>query len=339
MKSERYTISAQALKFHLRRFEDLGGRVKPQVLQKHYGISLADLEDNDRRFPLQLVYDSSNRASRLLNEPLLGLKHMSGHYRDFVSLADYFESLAVNVSDLVALLSRYVCLSTDLGILSWSAFGDEVQLRFVATQPLQVTYHQTDAALLMVKQAIENTFALKPKKVFVDHEDAFGLADQYSEFFAVQVLFDQSVNALIFDKTAFFEASKAGATFADAVPIFEKNLQRLREAPVADKDGSVSESAQFMIERLLVRGEPSRADIAKLLGVSVRTLQRKLADEKTSYQALLEDTRKRLVDLYLKNTQYSHTEIALLLGYSESSQFYKAFRKWFGCSPSHYKTT
>ncbi len=80
-----------------------------------------------------------------------------------------------------------------------------------------------------------------------------------------------------------------------------------------------------------------RNQLAKTLNLSERTLQRRLADEGSSYQQLLNDTRRQLAERYLRDGQLAATEIALLLGYSEPSVFFRAFRQWTGLTPGEYR--
>ncbi len=87
----------------------------------------------------------------------------------------------------------------------------------------------------------------------------------------------------------------------------------------------------------LSHGEPDRAELARTLNLSERTLQRRLADEGSSYQQLLSDTRQQLAQRYLDDGQLPAAEIALLLGYSEPSVFFRAFRNWTGVTPGEYR--
>lgn len=87
----------------------------------------------------------------------------------------------------------------------------------------------------------------------------------------------------------------------------------------------------------LSRGEPDRAALARTLNLSERTLQRRLADEGSSYQQLLSDTRQQLAERYLDDGQLPAAEIALLLGYSEPSVFFRAFRNWTGVTPGEFR--
>jgi len=71
--------------------------------------------------------------------------------------------------------------------------------------------------------------------------------------------------------------------------------------------------------------------------MSERTLQRRLREEGTTYQATLERTRHYLARDLLRNTQMSLAEVAVQLGFSEPSTFFRAFKRWEGATPGQYR--
>ena len=81
-------------------------------------------------------------------------------------------------------------------------------------------------------------------------------------------------------------------------------------------------------------GEPQEA---RLLAVSQRSLQGKLKEEGTTYQAVLDSVRRELATAYLEDDGLSLAEIAFLLGYADQSAFNHAFHKWTGDSPLRFK--
>ena len=83
-------------------------------------------------------------------------------------------------------------------------------------------------------------------------------------------------------------------------------------------------------------GEPSLEKIARSLGMSPRSLNRHLACRNTSYRRILTEVRKELARLYLRQKNLSVIETAFRLGYADSSNFTRAFKHWFGVSPSRY---
>ncbi|AIR90399.1 AraC family transcriptional regulator [Pseudomonas cremoricolorata] len=82
---------------------------------------------------------------------------------------------------------------------------------------------------------------------------------------------------------------------------------------------------------------PDAERLARQLCLSVSTLRRRLADEGQTYQGLKDSVRRQLAVAWLAEQGAAMDTIAERLGYADSSSFYKAFRKWFGCNPGHYR--
>lgn len=82
---------------------------------------------------------------------------------------------------------------------------------------------------------------------------------------------------------------------------------------------------------------PSLEGVCQELGLSRRTLQRRLKEHGLEYSTLVEDVRRELALAYIKDSGYSMTEISLLVGYTESASFTRAFRRWTGQSPQQYR--
>ncbi|MCB1636031.1 MAG: helix-turn-helix domain-containing protein, partial [Xanthomonadales bacterium] len=89
--------------------------------------------------------------------------------------------------------------------------------------------------------------------------------------------------------------------------------------------------------RMLPEGEPSAEQVASSLHLSLRSLQRRLAEEDSSYEQLLLLTREELARSYLQDPRHAISEIAYLLGYADASCFTRAFRRWTGMAPSVYR--
>jgi AraC-like DNA-binding protein len=84
-------------------------------------------------------------------------------------------------------------------------------------------------------------------------------------------------------------------------------------------------------------GDCSRDRVASALCMSPTTLQLKLSQRGTNFQQLLDDTRKELACSYLSQAARSVTEITFLLGFSDTSNFTRAFKRWTGVSPTDYR--
>lgn len=116
---------------------------------------------------------------------------------------------------------------------------------------------------------------------------------------------------------------------------FEPELsKRLAEL---EADDSISSRVKSALIELLPGGLSGIDAVSEKLGLSRRTLQRKLSEEGTTFQKQLNNTRKLLAIHYIRNTNMSTNEIAYLLGYQEVNSFLRAFITWTGKSISEYK--
>ena len=93
-----------------------------------------------------------------------------------------------------------------------------------------------------------------------------------------------------------------------------------------------------LIAPLLPHGQVSMREIALRLGLSPRTLMRRLAEEKLTFSSVLESLRKDLADRYLQDKALSISKVAWLLGYQEQSAFNHAFKRWTGRTPREART-
>ncbi|MYN01585.1 helix-turn-helix domain-containing protein [Pseudoduganella sp. DS3] len=91
---------------------------------------------------------------------------------------------------------------------------------------------------------------------------------------------------------------------------------------------------QEILASLLPKGPPHREHVAALMAMSERTLQRRLAEEGTSFSALVDETRRALARQSLEAGELSLKMLSFQLGFSEPSAFYRACKRWFGTTPS-----
>lgn len=84
-------------------------------------------------------------------------------------------------------------------------------------------------------------------------------------------------------------------------------------------------------------GDPLRADIARQLCLSERTLQRRLQEEGTSFNELVDQIRRELAQQYLSDRRLTMAQAAYLLGFSDQSTFFRACKRWFDTSPGEYR--
>ena len=118
---------------------------------------------------------------------------------------------------------------------------------------------------------------------------------------------------------------------------FEPELKR--RLSMMETDDSCAVRVRSALMELLPSGECTIDDVAKKLGYSKRSLQRKLQEEDTNFQKQLNHTRELLARTYLANTDMTTEDIAFLLGYQESGSFLRAFTVWTGQTVNEYRNT
>jgi AraC-like DNA-binding protein len=97
------------------------------------------------------------------------------------------------------------------------------------------------------------------------------------------------------------------------------------------------ETVERLITDRLTRGDAKLESVATELGMSPRTLSRRLTEQSTTFNAIIEVLRKELALKFLQDSNLVLTEIAFLMGYTEISTFSHAFKRWTGTSPAAYR--
>jgi len=112
----------------------------------------------------------------------------------------------------------------------------------------------------------------------------------------------------------------------------------LRQLSLAGRDEpDVVDDARAHIRQRLVLGEPGLEDIAEQIGMTSWSLQRRLREQGLTFSALVDKQRQELATYYMRQQQLPISELAPLLGYSETSAFSRALRRWFGVSPRQWR--
>jgi AraC-like DNA-binding protein len=100
---------------------------------------------------------------------------------------------------------------------------------------------------------------------------------------------------------------------------------------------SIPEQVKIALKRSLASGRPELADIAYELGMSERTLQRRITEQGTTFRDLIMEARQELGRTLLSDPSTDIDEVACLLGYQDTSSFYRAFREWEGVTPNQWR--
>ena len=123
-------------------------------------------------------------------------------------------------------------------------------------------------------------------------------------------------------------------------PMLRTILERQANDIVAKlpESGDMVSELSRMLESHVASGDTCIESVARKLGVSSRTLQRRLAGEGKTYQLLLDGARKIVAGRHVSEARLAICEVAFLLGYSEPAAFHRAFKRWYGVTPQSFRT-
>ncbi len=157
--------------------------------------------------------------------------------------------------------------------------------------------------------------------------------EHHERYFGCPVFFGSHVDALLVSAESLAQPNKLGDE--GITRFLDQHLEsELRE--VVD-EASIETLAKDVVARSLSEGVPKMADVARSLGLSARSLHRRLADDGLNFRTLTDETRKELAEGLLRDERYSLSEIAFLTGFSEQSAFNRAFKRWIGRSPAAHR--
>jgi AraC-like DNA-binding protein len=147
-----------------------------------------------------------------------------------------------------------------------------------------------------------------------------------------------------------FDAPHDGMVFDEAtlaLPMINRNAQLLSvllpglELAVAkDSDGrTLVDDVRLALSEMMCGARPAIANVARSLGMSARTMQRRLGEVGATYQDVLDDVRQRSARRLLANTDLGTGEIAFVLGFEEVNSFIRAFQGWENTTPARWRAT
>jgi len=165
-------------------------------------------------------------------------------------------------------------------------------------------------------------------ELFLDYSKPLNTST-YERIFGNRVKFNQRYNGLHFNKQSLNTNISTSNPAAQAV--FARECERL--LPHDKTSSKISE--QVKVQLISARLEfPSCQQVARKLHMSESTLRRRLQKEGVGFQELLDQVRSKLANEYLTTTQLPVSEIAELLGFSDSANFRRAFKRWTKKTPS-----
>ena len=197
---------------------------------------------------------------------------------------------------------------------------------------LRMSNEATLASVAAISREVSSSdFA--PSEVHFRHSAPASVGAQ-ERYFGCPVFHDSDMDALRVPARALERPNRLGDE--GVTNFLLSHLER--ELIKANAARSLADMVKDAISRSLSDGVPTVSDVARCLGMSPRTLHRRLRDEPARFKDLLLDARRELATGLLVHSDYSLAEIAFLAGFSEQSAFHRAFKRWNDQTPAAYRS-
>ncbi|HEY2682033.1 MAG TPA: AraC family transcriptional regulator [Steroidobacteraceae bacterium] len=295
------------------------------------GLTPKSLENPTARCPLNQSLKLWRVAMAATGDPAFGLKVASQIKHTTFHALSYGIAASSTLKEAFERIQRYCHLATDAVEYRFQRSGDEYQLE---VDPIAELPHETVDAIVgiylrMCRSLIGREFS--PLRIEFRRPRPARIED-FNSMLRAPMVFDAAATRIAFDCESMERPLDSGnpelARHNDAIALeYLSQLER----------GNVETRVREVLRHRLARGEPSQEEVAELMNMSARTLQRKLADADTTYIEVLNETRRTLAFAYLSAPHHTVSDVTFLLGFSAASCFTRAFRRWTGQSPTAWR--
>ncbi|HMJ10096.1 MAG TPA: AraC family transcriptional regulator ligand-binding domain-containing protein [Polyangiaceae bacterium] len=309
------------------------------VLRSHpsVGAALADAstsQDPDERIPIELAHSALLDAVRMTGDPDLGLKAARRAAFGDAGALDYLVCSGATVMEAVQVAAKHTRLVNDALTLELAVEGKNACIRLTSTVALPRAACDFLIAGLFRNYCRVWFDGVMPEVVVMFRHSAPASTSEYQDTFEpATVGFSGTCDGFI------FPAQQLKARLRSADSRLHQVLQRHAEnvlASLPELQSSTSNVKALIISEL-ERGSASATYIAGKLGISSRTLGRRLELEGTTFKTLLDDVRKQLALEMVGLRDQPFSEIAAALGFSQPAAFHRAFRRWTATTPLQYR--
>ena len=285
--------------------------------------------------PLSITMRLWDHALAATGDTTLPLKFGASVPFGRYEVVDYLAAACATLGESWTQLGR--CFSVISPSLRWSfesldgsqrihltgSHNDKKANHFYIQYTLGVTLARYHASVVGTLDFEHVALALPPPKDDSAYRDLFGCRPQ----------FDATSHTLQVSNDMWNTPLKGRA--AGLQRVLQAHLDELL-AQQTDSDAPLIK-ARIAVREALPKGAPRLAEVASRSAMSERTLQRRLSEAGTTFQALLDDERHQAALKHITNSKLSIGDIAYLLGYSESSALVRAFKRWTDTTPSAYR--
>ena len=299
--------------------------------------SIAVEELRLERWPIDHITRLWRAAVQCTEDAGFGLKAGASVGPASFNVVSYLLQSASTLREALVLVQQYQRLISDGGRFQTIAGPDACWVVYHPRQgTLAFSPHQIEAVLaaVVVFARWVTGMALRPQAVQFSQTQVGPLAG-YREVFRCPVEFEQAFSGVLISN-ALLDAPLPQADRLLAQIHHEHAHARLTALSTA---ADLAQTLRAWIASQLQGHQPTRAQAAGMLGLTERTLARRMQAQGLSFSGLLDEARREAALRALAQTRRSLSEISQTLGYAEPSVFNRAVRRWTGCAPSVWRHT
>jgi AraC-like DNA-binding protein len=305
-------------------------------LLKEAGLNESQLTDPDARIPLSAVVRLWRAVTARLPDPALGLRLGADvRVREF-GLVGYTMAFSRTLGAALKRLVRYDHIVSDALVVELEPAEDATWVRVDVQPALRAFRPAADARLAaLLSGAREISGApINPVLVQLPYRRPADV-QEYERFFRAPLEFGALTTAFL------LRSDDLARPVAFSDETLSGYLDRLAEQLHVSlgTERTVRDEVRRVLWAEMSDGVPDLDHVARLLGMSARTLQRRLREEGTTFAAVLAQFRREMAQPLLREGRLAVSEVAFLLGYEDPSSFQRAFRRWSGLSPRAFRRT
>ena len=309
--------------------------VRADELLTEVGLRRIDVADPDARISYAAVLGLIERAAAVLDDPSLGLRLGAAYDARGSGLLGFVLLNSPTLKDAFGNLQRYFHVIGDGEDIDLELNGPHLVLRFRETDPaLRGMRHNSEYMAAIIVRACRDMARKRISPVRAEFMHARpNTSVAYDRYLGCAVRFHSEWDALVFDA----KIAQLPVISADdkLLKVLERACRQIL-GPASRKKELVQQVRQLAAESL-TRGGVHIDGIARDLGMSSKTLERRLGERGTSFSVLLDDIRCDLAKRYLGETDFRLEQVAYLTGYSEPAALVRAFKRWTGTTPMRYR--
>jgi AraC-like DNA-binding protein len=304
-----------------------------EALLTRAGLESGELESPDGQIPQDRHLALWRLISARSDDPCFGLHHGEWVTLGRIGVIGYAASSSPTLGAALSWIDRYSRMIT--------AFLESRYRRQQAGPGMVMTQSTCRLSDDLADSAVASDVSLarrltgrhiRPREVWLQRRRPRQL-EEYERIFDCPIRFEHRHNAVLFEPEAL------DLPLPSADPLLLIYIDRAVRTHLAFRPagGTFHVELESAVLEQLAQGDVRIEQVAPRLGMSVRTLQRRLKDRGLDYQGLLDTIRQRLATELLQDGLISIEEIGDRLGFSEPSAFRRAFKRWTGQSPSAYR--